>query len=85
MVVEPAAAADLKPGQIVVYRNFFFRVPSLCHRLVEQKSRGWVTKGDNNKSRDPGLCSDKNLLGVVVEILPAADKHTPVEMKGHAP
>lgn len=83
IAVEDSAKFDsLKRGQIAVYDNWFNtqKGASLTHRLLTKKANGWVTKGDNNPSIDRGLCSARNLLGVVIEVLPADQKRQPVQL-----
>ncbi len=67
--VEPCRFEDLQPGQIVTYRNYFFRGEgTLTHRLVRKTAAGWVTKGDNNAHEDTGLCTRETFVGVVARI-----------------
>lgn len=71
LVIDPIQYRDLAAGEIVTYDNYFYGRLPVTHRLVRKTPRGWVTKGDNNDRTDPGLCSEKNLIGIVTLILPA--------------
>lgn len=58
---------DLEPGDIVVFTDFVSG-ERVCHRVVEIKNGKAKSKGDNNRFRDRGFISNKNLIGKVTHI-----------------
>lgn len=62
-----ASLDDLKLGDIVVFTDFVSG-ERVCHRIVEIKNGKAKSKGDNNRFRDRGFISDKNLVGKVTHI-----------------
>jgi len=62
-----ASLDDLKLGDIVVFTDFVSG-ERVCHRIVEIKNGKAKSKGDNNRFRDRGFISNKNLVGKVTHI-----------------
>ena len=62
-----ATVDDLEPGDIVVFTDFVSG-ERVCHRIVEIKDGRAKSKGDNNRFRDRGFISNKNLVGKVTHI-----------------
>ena len=62
-----ASLDELKLGDIVVFTDFVSG-ERVCHRIVEIKDGKAKSKGDNNRFRDRGFISNKNLVGKVTHI-----------------
>lgn len=43
---------------------------NIVHRIIEKTDSGFVTKGDNNKHRDPGVASLESVAGKVFLVIP---------------
>lgn len=68
--IERVKAADLKPGDKVV---FFLIGMVICHRVVRPVPGFpgcWITRGDANRFEDRWYLSDKNLIGRVTLVIP---------------
>jgi signal peptidase len=87
IVVEPAGAADVRPGDVITYRSASNRGLLVTHRVEEltQDDGGRLafrTKGDANEEADAGLVTRDRLIGRVVFSVPhvgtvAKELHTP--------
>lgn len=62
-----ASLDELQLGDIVVFTDFISG-ERVCHRIVEIKDGKAKSKGDNNRFRDRGFISNKNLVGKVTHI-----------------
>ncbi|MGY5149655.1 MAG: signal peptidase I [Candidatus Nitrosopumilus sp. bin_68KS] len=43
---------------------------NVIHRIVEQTDQGFITKGDNNRTNDPGVISINEVIGRSVFVIP---------------
>jgi signal peptidase I len=66
VTVEKVTLAELKRGDIVIYRNSSGMV--VIHRLYERHENRWFVLGDNNPSIDRDTVSSQNLIGRVCAI-----------------
>ncbi len=67
LLTSPGNFKDLRPGMLVVYKDAFGDL--VAHRLMENTGKGWIAKGYNNKTIDPGLVTEANLQGVIFGVL----------------
>ncbi len=69
-IIPIGRAGSLKINDIIAYRVFDDHIT--MHRIVNiAESRGrkmYLTKGDNNKDRDPYLVSENRVVGLVVKV-----------------
>ena len=56
-------------GDVIVYRRSNAAFP-IIHRVVDINSEGYMTKGDNNASPDPGRTSRNEVYGEAVLKIP---------------
>ncbi len=70
LTVSPAALADVRPGDVVVYRrpNHQDNGEELVHRVVAAVPGGLVAQGDNSPRADTSLVTADNLLGQVTHV-----------------
>jgi len=70
LVVVAMSLADIRPGDVVVYRSLDNEGNSetIAHRVMAVRPSGFVTQGDNNPWRDTVSLTAGNLLGRVVRI-----------------
>ncbi|MFB0535254.1 MAG: signal peptidase I [Anaerolineae bacterium] len=70
LTVEPVSLADVRPGDVVVYRgpNDQGDTEELVHRVVAAAPGGLVAHGDNNPCADMPLVTADNLLGRVTHV-----------------
>lgn len=55
--------SDLNVGEIVVF--YYGNQNKACHRIIEKKENGYITKGDANTSPDIFLLTENNYYGRV--------------------
>ena len=51
---------NFKKGDILVYKS---RNHTISHRIVEKLDKGFITKGDANKSNDSTIVNNEQVLG----------------------
>lgn len=56
--------SKLKVGEVVVF--YYGNESKACHRIVEKREDGFITKGDANLAPDVFLLTQKNYYGRVV-------------------
>lgn len=66
VTVERVVFAELRAGDIVIYRNS--NGLAIIHRLYEQHGQSWLVLGDNNGSVDREAVTSHNLVGRVCAI-----------------
>lgn len=66
LVMEPTPYADLKPGDIVVFKK---KGRPTAHRLVDFGASGWITKGDAMALKDRAPMTEREYLGRVSRII----------------
>lgn len=64
-VVLPVRWEELRVGQIVIFKCEWATGGIVVHRVIAKGKFRAITKGDNNKSRDPGYMRPQDLLGVL--------------------
>ena len=72
-IVEPVAAAELRPGMTVVFEDPLVGGRLVAHRLVKRlpsRSVMWATKGDANAESDPAPVSSTAIQGRVRWAIP---------------
>ncbi|MBI5347625.1 MAG: signal peptidase I [Candidatus Aenigmarchaeota archaeon] len=69
LVVTGMATADYKTGDIVIYQRPEVSY-TIVHRIIEKTEEGFVIKGDNNASPDPGFVKPSQILGKVEFAIP---------------
>ena len=58
---------DYKAGDIVVYMR---GSTPIIHRIIEERSAGFLIKGDNNPVPDPGLVQKSQIVGKTILAFP---------------
>ena len=64
VVVHPEPSYNI--GEIVSYER---NARSYTHRIIDQTSQGWITKGDLNSTADPLPVKNEQIIGHVVSII----------------
>jgi signal peptidase I len=80
--MEPASIGDIRPGDIVVYRESGpdpEATKELVHRVISRMPEGLVARGDSNIQRDMVLVTRDNLVGRVRYRVRGGKRH---EVKG---
>lgn len=66
---DTAPYADLRAGQVIVYKADWLPGKTVVHRLVQKDSHGWILSGDNNPySEASWRVTEATYLGTVVAI-----------------
>ena len=60
--------ADIKVNDIVTYRDNEGVI--ITHRIIDETSEGYITKGDNNNVNDAGVLKKENIIGEVKFSIP---------------
>jgi signal peptidase len=60
---------DPKVGDIIIYDNPDVSM-NIVHRIVQKMDNGFIIKGDNNFSPDPGIVTKEQIKGKVVFAIP---------------
>lgn len=60
--------ADIKVNDIVTYRDNEGLI--ITHRIIEETSEGYTTKGDNNNVNDADILKKENIIGEVKFSIP---------------
>jgi signal peptidase I len=70
LTVTPLPPADVRPGDVVVYRwlNHNGVEEELVHRVMCARSNGLIVRGDNNPCNDSTLVTENNLVGSVSHV-----------------
>ncbi len=71
IVAKRGTASNLKEGDIV---HYIIDKKSVIHRIVEKTNNNgeinYITKGDNNRSKDPKPVNERQVVGKVVAVIP---------------
>lgn len=75
VVVRPTPAADIAPGDVVTYQLRSGEPTLVTHRVMEQHRSAdgeylFVTKGDANRTADPGFVQEVQVRGTVWYAIP---------------
>lgn len=70
LVIDSVSYDSLKTGMVAVYRDATGEL--VAHPVKGQTGEGWVAKGINNRTDDPGLVNAENFVGVVFGVLNAS-------------
>ncbi len=69
LLVTGMATADYNVGDVVIYQRPEVSY-TIVHRIIEATGSGYVIKGDNNHSPDPGIVQPEQFLGKVRFAIP---------------
>ena len=70
LFVEDKAYSDLEIGDIILFNTAEHGL--VGHRIVEQVTEGFKTKGDNNDTVDAGVVKDSSIEGKILFSIPKA-------------
>jgi|GEM_PF-5472938 len=59
--------AQINRGDVIVFRTNTAPERYIVHRVVAMHSDGLVTRGDNNRQRDPFVVPPEQVIGLVIE------------------
>lgn len=59
---------EIKVNEIVTYRDNDGVI--ITHRIIEETSEGYITKGDNNNVEDADILTKENIIGEVKFSIP---------------
>ena len=79
LIIEHVPLADIRPGDVVVYRNLSCKgdLDMVVHRVMDVTPFGLVVRGDHNYREDDILVIQNNLIGKVSHV-ERGTKKTPV-------
>lgn len=66
VVIKPEQ--EYRAGDIIAFVNEDGK--NVIHRIIDETEEGFVTKGDNNPRRDPGIVNTENIIGRSVFVAP---------------
>jgi len=65
IIVKKGGLEKIKDYDIISFKAPGFET-NVCHRVIEIKNEGLITKGDNNNNPDEGIVAEENYVGKVV-------------------
>ena len=75
IIVKPSKIQDVKQGDIIAFDSHIHGIGIISHRAIavadDDGIIGLDTKGDNNRDADPWTVHDEDLIGIVIDVIPA--------------
>ncbi len=75
IIVKPSKTQDVKQGDIIAFDSHMHGIGIIAHRAIavadDDGIIGLHTKGDNNRDADPWTVHDEDLIGIVIDVIPA--------------
>ena len=75
IIVKPFKIEEIKEGDIIAFDSHMYGIGIVSHRAIavadDDGIIGLDTKGDNNIDDDPWTVHDEDLIGIVIEVIPA--------------
>ena len=75
IIVKPSKIQDVKQGDIIAFDSHMHGIGIIAHRAIAVNDDdgiiGLDTKGDNNRDADPWTVHDEDLIGIVIDVIPA--------------
>lgn len=75
IIVKPSKIQDVKQGDIIAFDSHMHGIGIISHRAIavadDDGIIGLDTKGDNNRDADPWTVHDEDLIGIVIDVIPA--------------
>ena len=75
IIVKPSKIQDVKQGDIVAFDSHMHGIGIIAHRAIavadDDGIIGLDTKGDNNRGKDQWIVHDEDLIGIVIQVIPA--------------
>ena len=75
IVVKPSKIEEVKEGDIIAFDSHMHGIGIISHRAIavadDEGIIGLDTKGDNNRDADPWTVHDEDLIGIVIDVIPA--------------
>ena len=75
IIVKPSKIQDVKRGDIIAFDSHMQGIGIIAHRAIavadDDGIIGLDTKGDNNRDADPWTVHDEDLIGIVINVIPA--------------
>ena len=75
IIVQRTGIDEINKGDIIAFDSHMQGIGIIAHRAIavadDDGIIGLDTKGDNNRDADPWTVHDEDLIGIVIEVMPA--------------
>jgi len=75
IIVKPSKIQEVKQDDIIAFDSHMHGIGIIAHRAIQVlDDEGEIaidTKGDNNEKKDPWIVHDEDLIGIVINVIPA--------------
>jgi len=75
IIVKPSKIEEVKQNDIIAFDSHMHGIGIIAHRAIQVADDEGVigidTKGDNNSKQDPWTVHDEDLIGIVINVIPA--------------